>query len=515
MGTAPEAPNAPPAREAPRGTLVELWHRLGASDRLFKLACQSAAVLVLVLMALLVVSLAVESWPAVRHFGPAFLVTQAWDPRGNLGALTFVWGTLITSAVAMVLAVPLGIGSATYLAEIAPGWARRAGSFLIELLAAIPSVVYGFWGFYFLRPALQVLFGWLDAPLRAAAEVPGLSWLYTPNTSGNGILAAGVILSIMILPYITAVAFDVCRAVPRSQREGALALGATRWQMIWKVVLPYARPGIVGGCFLAVGRALGETMAVVMLIGNNNQTIDVSPFAKGATIASVIANELNESDGLKRSALVGLGLVLLLVTIAVNTLARLLIWRVGRTGRGRAAPAGGEEEVPPVPPAKPAAAEAGPAEKVPFSGGNPMAAWVNWLMTNVLALCLLVTLGPLFLILSDITFRGVAALYPNFYADWPAPPEWQYALTHVLTFATRVFTAFDVNFFTNLPNDRPPGLAHALLGSAMLVGLATLWAVPVGILAAVYLAEYRTNRLAAGVRFVGELLGRVPSIVLG
>jgi phosphate transport system permease protein len=542
-----------PSQPRPRAAALSAWGNLELHDHLFRWVCQSAACLVLVLLVLLVAALVVEAWPAMLHFGFGFLTSTAWNPTGRLGALTFVWGTVMTSALAMLLAVPLGIGAAVYLAEIASGTVRRAGSFLIELLAAIPSVVYGFWGYYFLLPGLASLFAWLDGPLRQVAAVPGLGWVYTANPSGNGILAAGIILAIMIVPYVTAIAFDVCRAVPASQREGALALGSTRWQTIWHVVLPHARPGILGGCFLALGRALGETMAVVMLIGNNN-VINFSPLAKGATIASVIANELNESEGLKRSALVELGLVLLLVTVVVNCAARLLIWRAGRprTGSFRLWPWAA------VPPAEPslsavvtptsvpveldaagvetdgqvtAAAAPAPAQGENrfaravdrlMTGGGWRAAsvcltvlaalallglLVGWLVSDgttrgslfallavtatatvlatlgVLGLCLLITLGPLFLILGYITVRGVSAL------DW--------------------------SFFTNLPTDSPPGLAHALWGSAMLVGLATLFAVPVGILAAVFLAEYRTSRLAPVVRFVGELLGGVPSIVMG
>jgi phosphate transport system permease protein len=489
----------PGGAPVPRAFPLSFLFDRGLSDRLFRLLCRSAAVLVLILLALLVLFLIKEAWPAIVHFGPRFLISTQWNPNGELGALTFVWGTIVTSALAMLLAVPLGVGTATYLAEIAGNQVRRVGSFLIELLAAIPSVVYGFWGIYFLAPVLQSLFRLLDAPLQQLAAVPGMSWVHVDNTSGQGLLAAGVILAIMIVPYVTAISFDVCRAVPRSQREGALALGSTRWQTIWRVVLPYARPGIVGGCFLAMGRALGETMAVVMLIGNNN-SISFSPLGKGATIASVIANELNESIGLKRSALVELGLVLLLVTIGVNCLARLLIWRVGRPSKGPAwfglaAWFGGGKGLPvadakaaDVPLAAPgtdrqiAAPAPAPRAAVP-RGVNPIPAMVNRLMTGVLVACFLVTAGPLFLILGYITWRGTTAL------NW--------------------------SFFTNLPLDDPPGLAHALYGSTMLVGLATLLAVPVGILTAIFLVEDRTSRLAPVVRFVGELLGGVPSIIMG
>src|SRR5262249_52694957 len=219
------------------------------------------------------------------------------------GVWALIYGTLATSAIAMLIAVPLGVGSAAYLAEIAPPGLRKAGSFLIELLAAIPSVVYGFWGLLFLAPVVRWFFARLGYPY----------------TSGSGILAAGLILAVMVIPYVTAVSFDVIRAVPRSQREGALALGATRWQMIRSTVLPYARSGIVAACFLGLGRALGETMAVTMLIGNKALSIERPIGGVGDTIASVIANQLNEATTeLQRSGLVGMGLVLVLVAVGVN-----------------------------------------------------------------------------------------------------------------------------------------------------------------------------------------------------
>jgi phosphate transport system permease protein len=461
------APSQPPARpySLPPVSGVQRVYDVG-----FRVLCRASALLVIALMLLLIGVLAYHSIPSVRKYGLEFLITNDWNPQGRLGALPFIYGTLVTSAIGMLIAVPLGVGAAAFLAEIASGWIRRGGSFLIELLAAIPSVVYGFWGFFYLRPVVEWVFKLLGH-----------------DTTGNGLVCAGLILSIMILPYITAITYDVCRAVPRSQREGSLALGSTRWQMIWSVILPYARPGIVGGCFLALGRALGETMAVMMLIGNKNE-IDFSIFGQGATVASVIATELNESADLKKSALVQLGLVLLLVTIIVNCLARLLIWRVGRRGKqkpllnwrrivGTVQPdANGEADIRRriVP---------SPAQKLDLARRNRFSQMVNVAMTIVLASCVALTVIPLFLILFNITLFGVTAV------DW--------------------------NFFTKLPNDMPPGLGHAIYGSAMLVGLATVCAVPVGIMAAVFLVEFKTSRLAPIVRFVGELLGGVPSIVIG
>jgi phosphate transport system permease protein len=457
-----------PREPRPRSSFTG-WHT-ALLDRLFRLVCGLCACAVPLLLALLIIFLAREAWPAIRYYGLDFLVGTDGASERHFGALPFIYGTVVTSALAMLIAVPLGVGTAAFLSEVAPEWLRRSGSFMVELLAAIPSVVYGFWGIYVLAPGVQRLFNlWPDAP----------------NTSGDGLFTAGLILAIMIVPYVTAISFDVCRAVPRSQREGAHALGATRWQTIWTVVLPYARPGITGGCFLALGRALGETMAVIMLIGNNLKFDEYSftLFGTGATIPSVIALELNDSPPLRKSALIALGLILLLVSIIVNCLARLLIWRVGRVGKRtsllgllftlwRKKPA-----------APPADDHRPPAPLPPVRGSRRKAVWLNRLMTGVLGLCLLVTLVPLFLILGYITVKGVTAL------DW--------------------------TFFVNLPDDQPKGLAHAIYGSAVIVGLATLFAVPVGLFTAIFLAEYRTGWFGSAVRFVGELLAGVPSIIIG
>jgi phosphate transport system permease protein len=422
--------------------------------------CQGAAILVLALAALLLLVLIAKSWLAISELGFSFLTRTRWDPEDApehhvFGALAFVFGTVYTSILAMLIAVPLGIGTAAFLAEIAPGWLRRSASFLVEMLAAIPSVVYGFWGMFVLKPLMEDL-------------IPG---------SGSSIFSAGLVLAVMILPYIAAVSFDVCRAVPTSQRQGSLALGATRWQTIWRVILPYARPGIIGGCFLALGRALGETMAVTMLIGNSPE-INWSPFLPGDSIPSKIANEFNESKNnpLHESVLVELGLLLLLVTVVINSLARLLIWRVGRRPGGRTFKLfGGRLTAGELDASR--FAELGQPLRQP----NTRAVLVNRLMTGVLGLSLAISLGPLFLILGYLLFMGIGSL------------NWE--------------------FFTRLPLQG--GLANALVGSALLVGLASLFAVPIGLFAAIYLAEYRGGKLSAGVRFIGELLGGVPSIVIG
>jgi phosphate transport system permease protein len=447
-------------------------------DTGFKLLCQAAAVLVIVLAALLVVVLLWKAWLAIQTIGLAFFTSKTWDPEPShrqFGALAFIYGTLATSAIAMLIAVPLGIGTAAFLSEIAPGWLRRSGSFLVEMLAAVPSVVYGFWGLFVMAPALQVL----------------ITALGGPNQGGVGILSAGLILSIMIVPYVAAVSYDVCRAVPRSQREAALALGATRWQMIWSAVLPYARPGIIGGCFLALGRALGETMAVTMLIGNRPQII-LSPFALGNSIASVIANEFTEATyDLYLSALVELGLVLLLVSVVVNTLARLLIQRISHKAPRRSYFKGRLAFWSRQAPTLSALQDPG---NQPFSSAGqhiPLVArsyarGINFVMTGVLGLCLAITVGSLFLILGDLVYQGIEAVNWEFFVNLPAPV-----------------------------GEKGGGFANALYGSFLLVGLATLFAAPAGILAAIYLAEYRSDHLAPAVRFIGELLSGVPSIVIG
>ncbi len=494
MPAAPGAPPRPPASRPPAQAVRRPRpSRLPVGDFVLRTLCQAAAILVIVLFVLLVIVLVWKSLPAFRTIGWRFFEGTVWDPEPEhrvFGALAFIYGTLATSAIAMLIAVPLGIATAAFLSEVAPGWLRRPAAYLVEMLAAIPSVVYGFWGFLILTPRLQVLFTSLGGP----------------NTSGSGILAAGLILSIMILPYIAAISYDVCQAVPRSQRAGSLALGATPWQTIWRVVLPYARPGIVGGCFLALGRALGETMAVTMLIGNlpvvPNPWYDVRLWNVGDSIASVIANQFTEANyEVYWSALVELGLVLLVVSIIVNTLARVLIWRVGRAGSprrsllGRALTAlrtpkpGLPEHTSTLTTHNPHPTTNGEATHAPLrvsSARRRLTLDTNHLMLGVLGLALVLTVIPLFLILGYLLYHGVGGL--------------------------------NLDFFTKLPRpvgEPGGGLAHAIYGSGLLILLASLFAVPVGVLAAIYLAEYRSDRLGPVVRFIGELLTGVPSIVVG
>jgi phosphate transport system permease protein len=289
------------------------------------------ALLVIVVAAVMVVTLVVQSWPALTRFGLSFLVSQQWSVgTDHFGALVFIFGTLYTSFLALLLAVPLSLGVAIFLSELASTRLRGPVSTLVELLAAVPSVVYGLWGVFVLtalvRSPLEL---WLGAHL---GGIP----LFGGPAYGSGILAAALILTVMIVPTIAAISRDVLRAVPREQREGLLALGATRWETIMRVVVPYARAGIVGAVILGLGRAVGETMAVTMVIGNG-RSIGPSLFAITDTLASVIANQFTEATGtLYPAALLELGLILFVLAIVLNVLARLLVWTVAREpGRSR------------------------------------------------------------------------------------------------------------------------------------------------------------------------------------
>jgi len=295
-----------------------------SGDRVFAGILRVVAASFVGLVLALMVTLAVASAPAMGAFGWPFLVGTDWDPVAErFGALPFVYGTLVSSLLAMLLAVPLGIGAAIYLAELAPFWIRPPVGFLIELLAAIPSVVYGLWGIFVLAPLMR---GWVQPGLGAAL---GFLPLFTGPPYGVGMLTAGIILAIMTVPFVTTVGREVLLAVPNHQREAALALGATRWETTRMAVLRCARSGLIGAVLLGLGRALGETMAVTMVIGNRPE-IAASLFAPGYTMASVLANEFTEATSdVYLAALVEIGLLLLVVTVVVNALARLLVWSVG------------------------------------------------------------------------------------------------------------------------------------------------------------------------------------------
>jgi phosphate transport system permease protein len=297
-------------------------------DAIFRATVFAAALLVLAVVLAMIVSLALHSMLSIRQFGFGFLTSREWDPvKGQFGALAFIYGTIVSSLIALLISVPLSLGIAIFLVEQAPRYLARPITFLVELLAAIPSVVYGLWGIFVLAPFLRVhvepqlarWFGWLP--------------LFQGPITGIGLLTGGVILAIMVTPIISAVVRDVLAAVPNTQREAALALGATKWETTL-VVLINGAPGIAGAVILGLGRAIGETMAVTMVIGNRAE-ISLSLFQPSYTLASVIANEFTEATAdIYLSSLIELGLILFFVTFVVNAIARLMVWRVTRRTAG-------------------------------------------------------------------------------------------------------------------------------------------------------------------------------------
>ncbi len=315
----------PPTTLAPLERMTGSLERVSYGDKLFRGLLTVAALSIPILMGFLVVELYQGSRLAIARFGLGFVTTSVWDPVAEqFGALPLIFGTVLSSALALVIAVPLSLGVAIYLTEFAPERIRQPVAFLLQLLAAIPSVVYGLWGIFVLIPLLKAtLFPFLRSTL-------GFLPFFQGPIYGPSMLAASIILAIMIMPFIMSVSREVLLAVPGSQREAALALGATRWEAVTTAVVPYARSGIIGAVILGLGRALGETMAVTMLIGNRHE-IASSLFAPGYTMASAIANEFTEAVGdMHLSALAYVSLVLFIVTVIINAGARLLIWRVSR-----------------------------------------------------------------------------------------------------------------------------------------------------------------------------------------
>ena len=297
------------------------------ADSLFARGVAVAAAGSVVTLAALAVLLLYDSWPAVARYGVSFVTQADWDPVfESFGALHFVYGTLVTSAVALLLATPIGVGAALFVAEYAPRWLGDPVSFLVELLAVIPSIIYGLWGFFVLAPLMR---GAVEPALKdSVGQVPLVGSLFSGPPLGKDMLVAGVILAIMILPTVMAISREVFRAVPDTQREGMLALGATKWETIRTAVLPYARGGLVGAAGLGLARALGETMAVTMVIGNSSSRITGSLLTPGYTMASAIANQFTEADKeIYFSAIVEVALVLLLVATVVNLLSRAVVWR--------------------------------------------------------------------------------------------------------------------------------------------------------------------------------------------
>ncbi|HZY15631.1 MAG TPA: phosphate ABC transporter permease subunit PstC [Ramlibacter sp.] len=311
----------PPARSALTGAVI---------DRLFGWLARGAALLTLSLLLGILVSLVIGAWPALEKYGLSFLTSSVWDPvAGEYGGLVMIYGTIATSLIALVIAVPVSFGIAVFLTEQSPSWLKRPLGTAIELLAAVPSIVYGMWGLLVFGP---ILARYVQQPLQAAFDgVPWLGALVSGPPVGIGILAAGIILAIMIIPFIASVMRDVFEVTPPLLKESAYALGSTTWEVVYKVVLPYTKSGVIGGIMLGLGRALGETMAVTFVIGNFNQLDSLSLFQPANSITSALANEFAEAaDGLHQAALIYLGLVLFFITFVVLSCSKLLLARLRR-----------------------------------------------------------------------------------------------------------------------------------------------------------------------------------------
>jgi phosphate transport system permease protein len=295
-------------------------------DRPFRLLTQITAYSVLIMLVGIAISLLWQGWPAFRQFGFGFLVSNEWDPVSeHYGALSPVFGTLLTSAIALIIAVPVSLGIAVFITELAPAWLQRPVSTAIEMLAGIPSVIFGMWGLFIFAPVFAGVEPWLTDHL---GPLPWIGLLFQGPPMGIGVLSASIILSIMVVPFISSIMREVFLLTPAMLKESAYGLGATTWEVVWNVVLPYTKTAVVGGVFLGLGRALGETMAVTFIIGNAHQ-ISASLLAPGTSISAVLANEFSEATTpMYRSSLLALGFILFVITFAVLVLAKLMLLRL-------------------------------------------------------------------------------------------------------------------------------------------------------------------------------------------
>jgi phosphate transport system permease protein len=308
--------NPPPVKAARSGPLA---------DRIFGLVAKGAALFTLLMLIAILASLTMSAWPAIDKYGFSFLTSTTWDPvKEEFGGLVMIYGTLMTSFIALLIAVPVSFGIALFLTELAPSWLKRPLGTAVELLAAIPSIVYGMWGLLVFGPILAT---YVQQPLQAASKgVPFLGAFFSGPPVGIGILSAGIILAIMIIPFIAAVMRDVFEVTPTLLKESAYGLGATTWEVVSTVVLPYTKSGVIGGIMLGLGRAIGETMAVTFVIGNFNQLDSLSLFQAANSITSALANEFAEAGpGLHQASLMYLGLVLFFITFVVLTLSKILL----------------------------------------------------------------------------------------------------------------------------------------------------------------------------------------------
>jgi phosphate transport system permease protein len=491
---------APPAR-------VRLLRRLGG---VFHAATAAVAAGLVLLVVGLIFVLVSGAWPAISRFGGAFLTGSVWDGVHDIyGASPAIAGTLLTSALALLIAVPIALGVALFLSEMAPRWLSRPLAYAVDLSAAIPSVVYGFWAFIVLVPLMRSV---IEPGL---SRLTGGGPLFSTHPEGLDLFTATIVLAAMIIPTIAAVSRESLLAVPRIRRESALSLGATRWEATRMAVLGPARSGIVAGTILGLGRAVGETIAVTMVIGN----IYILPgtlFSPGATLASWIAGSFGEvGPGLQMSALLELGVVLLAITVLVNAAARLIIWKIADRADGETPAADGfwrprEIRARPMPvlPLEPDPSYSSlPSELA----GGPAAEWlapggtgvkrrlrrrhaVQWLMVTIALGCLVLALVPLAgVLVTAVHYGGAAVIQPSFYTSEP-PLGCNPAPGRTCSLG---------------------GIGPAIQGTLIMLGLASLIAVPFGLLAGIYLSEYGRNRFARGVSFLTDVMTGVPTILIG
>lgn len=435
-------------------------------DRVFGWLTAGVAGATLMILGLMLTVLVMQSRDSIAKFGLGFLTSPAWNvDRDSYGAATSILGTVYTSVLALMLAAPVGILVAIFLVEVAPRRLRFGIGFIVELLAAVPSIVYGLWALFVVVPLVaQYVEPWCLAHF-------GNTPLFVGTPIGLGYLTASLILAIMILPTITSISRDVMLAVPNTQRDAMLALGSTRWEMVWKVVLPYARSGIIGAIILALGRAVGETMAVQMVIGNNLVSFSISLFNAGTTMPATIVNQFAEATPFQRSALIELALILMLVTILLNGAARLLVARTVRRGaKGHRAGVSLWGRVP----------------GVRLLSRYPVRRAVNLagiMLTIAAAAAAIVPLG--------------AMLY------------------YVLAQGS---SSINLDFFTHVPasiGDPRTGMSSQIVGTLYLVAIASAVGLPIGILSGIYLARSRAVGFVRTVRFVTDVVAGTPSIVAG
>jgi phosphate transport system permease protein len=305
--------------------------RGAGADKAFRIVALAAGLTTLLVLAAIVFSTTQRAWPAFAKMGLSYLTSTDWNPnQGQFGALAFIYGTFVVSVIAVVLAVPISIGIALFVTEVAPRRLRSAITTVMDLLAAVPSVVFGLWGFLVLRPQIKGIY---NSIADFVHPIPVLNRVFGPSLSGQSFMTAGLIVGLMITPIITSITREVFLTVPRNDKDGALALGATRWEMIKGVVLPYSTSGISGAVMLGLGRAMGETIAIALVIGGSPQIV-ANLFAQGEAMPSVIAHNLNESSGDYQAALIGLGVVLFVLTVVINIGARALVIRFDRNLKG-------------------------------------------------------------------------------------------------------------------------------------------------------------------------------------